>query len=69
MNSKRKLNFYKKIERLNVAVSRAQEKLIIVGAVENYLRHEIIINNTKKILNIWFKIINNNMGVIRTWEI
>ena len=34
---RRNVEFYKKIERLNVAMSRAQSKLIIVGAFNNFL--------------------------------
>ncbi len=73
----RNIDFYKSIERLNVAVSRARHKLIIVGAVEDYFRSEVkpLIDNEKgeqtplNIFDLWFEKVEDNEGVIRTWKI
>ncbi|ALD66581.1 DEAD/DEAH box helicase [Spiroplasma cantharicola] len=73
----RNIDFYKSIERLNVAVSRARHKLIIVGAVQEYFRSEVkpLIDNEYgeqiplDIFNLWFEKVENNEGVIRIWEI
>ncbi|CAM9127509.1 AAA domain-containing protein [Mycoplasma todarodis] len=38
----RDLSFYKKIERLNVAVSRGRSKVIVVGAIQEHLGKKVI---------------------------
>lgn len=60
-NSRREIGFAKKPERINVAFSRAQELLIIVGC------HQLFTENTSNATEIYKKvgnIVKNNGGLI-----
>ncbi|QEH61974.1 AAA family ATPase [Spiroplasma chinense] len=72
----RDLSHYKKIERLNVAISRAKNKLILVGAFENHLNEEVKsvldTRNGEEIISpfeIWYKKIESQLGVFKLWEV
>ena len=72
---KRNLEFYSSNERLNVAVSRAKSKLILLGAIENHLSKEVISkilkNNSEtplKIFQEFFDLVNEKGYIKRIWE-
>ena len=44
----RNLDFYSSSERINVAVSRAKSKLILLGAIENHLSKKVTTRVYKK---------------------
>lgn len=70
--TKRNLDFYRKPERLNVALSRAKAKLVIVGAIEKHLLNEkssISINGNPQEIEM-FKVIYENIekGGMYKWN-
>lgn len=58
---KRNLDFYKSYERINVAVSRAKSKLILVGAFENHLSKD-----SDALRNYWSEI--KDLELSRKWK-
>ena len=71
----RNLDFYSRNERLNVAVSRAKAKLILVGAIEGHLGNGVISKveidgneSNIKIFDRYKEVIERENGVIRIWE-
>ncbi|QEH61975.1 AAA family ATPase [Spiroplasma chinense] len=74
--AKRNMEFYNKLERLNVAVSRAKSKLIIIGAFQNYLLDDelnnIFSDTSKQIIPVfsnWYNMVNDKNGVLNAWEV
>ncbi|MCK5867020.1 MAG: hypothetical protein KAG14_01345, partial [Mycoplasmataceae bacterium] len=70
----RNLGFYSRNERLNVAVSRAKSKLILIGAIEGHLEEGVVSDvekngrNTKmRIFRKYKQIIEKNGKVIQAW--
>lgn len=78
-SKKRNVEFYQKAERLNVAVSRAQSQLILVGAMSEYLAKNIItsvdtiLNGVKITRDMYLfaeqtRLIKAKGGLIKLWE-
>lgn len=70
-SKKRNLEFYTVLERINVALSRAKSKLILVGAFENhYMDRKTISKGSEKIdfFTDIYKSVNNLDSIIKTWE-
>ena len=72
--SSRNLDFYSRNERLNVAVSRAKSKLILLGAVEGHLYDGVVsdieqngITNKVRIFASYKQIVENHGRIIKSW--
>ena len=72
--TKRNLEFYSRNERLNVAVSRAKSKLILLGAIEGHLQDGVISDIERngedrkvKIFAKYKQIIEKHGKVIQSW--
>ena len=71
----RNLDFYSSSERINVAVSRAKSKLILLGAIENHLSKKVTTQVTKngktvslKIFERFLEVINEKGYVNKIWN-
>lgn len=72
----RDVEFYKRVERINVAISRARSLLVITGAVGDYLAKDITMEIEtvggavpRQLFNEQLNKIKRNGGWIKTWEI
>ena len=75
VGSQRDLAHYSRNERLNVAVSRAKSKLIILGAIQGHLGPDVVSNVEKngsiqkiKIFEVFKDIVSSRGKVIEAWN-
>ncbi len=69
--NKRNLKFYTVLERINVALSRAESKLILVGAFENHYMDSNTIGAGSEKIDFFtdiYKSAKNLDSIIKTWE-